>query len=552
MRTYIFLLLIFSPYFVLSQDLKTTEINVVEGLQVSVPEANKLNVKASFQDTSKIDKTQDYSFINKFLFTKFDTRPLLAAKIKKNLLYKSNIGNVNVALGNKSYRFGNINYSGRLKDSFVYGLGIILNNHDYNTKEYDYNVVRKNQSVQLHAKSILSNTIVTSYVSLENIENDHGASHDEKTKYTYSELSVLFNSRNNQKNNLQYSSELIIKDLNQQVENYIGFNTDLTKTINNFPFNLSIEFNNYLNYKNHSSSRNIQKSDVKILDVSPSISLEEKGFTFNLGFNLGIDMSDGNAADIFPLIEINKELVDNVANLTLGIDRYDYRNTLSSLSLENPYIHSFGLNTGISNDTLDYLHALETTDIYEAFISLDNKLSSNEILNFNLAYGKLLNLNYFDIEPVFVPDNFRFGVNYIDTWQLRIEGVYKRKFNNIIAMYLGANYKWFSEEVPHKTNLEANMSVPITFGEKIRFIPSFEYIGGRKYSFPSGLFIEPPQIDIISLADRYLANFEIYYSYSEKLDFSIRINNILDDQKPFWYGYEEIGFNFNLGLNYIF
>ena len=61
-----------------------------------------------------------------------------------------------------------------------------------------------------------------------------------------------------------------------------------------------------------------------------------------------------------------------------------------------------------------------------------------------------------------------------------------------------------------------------------------------------------PQIDFGSLEDRYLANLEIFYSYNDKFNFSFTINNILDDQKHHWYGYDLIGINFNLGLNYIF
>ena len=53
------ILLCFSSNYIFSQDLKTTEIRVVEGLDVSVPDANKLNVKAFFMDTTKIDKTQN-------------------------------------------------------------------------------------------------------------------------------------------------------------------------------------------------------------------------------------------------------------------------------------------------------------------------------------------------------------------------------------------------------------------------------------------------------------------------------------------------------------
>ena len=81
---YIVFLLFFVVTDALAQDLKTTEINVVEGLKVSVPQSDKLNVKASFLDTTKVDKTQEYSFINKYIFSTFETRPLSAAKIKES------------------------------------------------------------------------------------------------------------------------------------------------------------------------------------------------------------------------------------------------------------------------------------------------------------------------------------------------------------------------------------------------------------------------------------------------------------------------------------
>ena len=67
----------------------------------------------------------------------------------------------------------------------------------------------------------------------------------------------------------------------------------------------------------------------------------------------------------------------------------------------------------------------------------------------------------------------------------------------------------------------------------------------------SGLSISPPEIVFDNLDDQYLANLKIYYSYTEKLDFSIEINNILDVQKPYWYGYDQIGLNFNFSVNYI-
>ena len=44
-----------------SQDIKATEVRVTEEFNPSIPEANKLNESAFFEDTIKMDKSQDYS-----------------------------------------------------------------------------------------------------------------------------------------------------------------------------------------------------------------------------------------------------------------------------------------------------------------------------------------------------------------------------------------------------------------------------------------------------------------------------------------------------------
>ena len=105
---------------------------------------------------------------------------------------------------------------------------------------------------------------------------------------------------------------------------------------------------------------------------------------------------------------------------------------------------------------------METTDIYECYINLDNKLSKNQILSLNLAYGKLLNFHYFDYDEALNLN--RFDVNYIDTWRLRAKANYQRKFNNILSLNLDAQYNLYNEEIPHKTNLEANFSDRVEIG----------------------------------------------------------------------------------------
>ena len=545
---YIVFLLFFVVTDALAQDLKTTEINVVEGLKVSVPQPDKLNVKASFLDTTKVDKTQEYSFINKYIFSTFETRPLSAAKIKRKSELKSNYGNVNVSFGNRAFKFGNFNYSGKLKDKLIYGLGLLFDTYDYQTGNDNTKVSKENIEFYVRTKRIFEKGILNSRLTFKDISEFHGFSINESPAKTYSEILASYSSRTNADDKIKHSSQLLIKDFNNQIENQIGLYSDISTSINNIPFDLSLEYNNYLNYLNHSPSIKVDEIDVKILDITPNISFDKFGFGLNLGFNLGIGIEPDKSVDIFPIIEVSKELVDNVVNLSFGIDRDDYRNTLSSLTLENPYIYTPAVSTS-PEDSIGYFHELETTDIYECYLNLENKLSANEFLTFNIGYGKLLNLHYFDFDET-VGLN-RFSVNYIDTWRLRAKAIYQRQFTNVLSFNLDAQYNWYNEEIPHKTNLEANLSLPIVFRDKLKFIPSIKYIGERKYSYMSGLFISPPEIVFDNLDDQYLVNLNIHYSYTEKLDFSIGVNNILDVQKPYWYGYDQIGLNFNFAINYI-
>ena len=63
---------------------------------------------------------------------------------------------------------------------------------------------------------------------------------------------------------------------------------------------------------------------------------------------------------------------------------------------------------------------------------------------------------------------------------------------------------------------------------------------------------KPAEYETIQLDHLYFLDLDINYNYSEKIGFSIKANNILNVTTPFWNGYEEMGINYSLGLNYIF
>jgi hypothetical protein len=557
MKKTLFIVLFFIAYtFVYSQDLKITEIKVVESIKVSVPDAIKLNTKASFLDTSKQDKTQSYSFIDEVYYSNFITRPLVAAKLKSNDRIDINTTSLRLSLGNYSFKSAEISYNSKYKKTFSYGVRVLTNNNKYITEQGSYNAKNNNQQLYLFTKSTLIKHTISSSFKYENFVAQHDYSNifnnDSENSFTYSKLFCSINSRNLEANRLAHKTSFMFSDLNSLTENYIGISSEMSNLSVYKPLNLLIQFNNYLNYSNTETSFGRDITDVKIIDFNPSILIYRGGFDIDFGFNLGIENNESiNTVDIFPLITINKELVDGILNISFGIDRSDYRNTIASLSRENPYIHSFGLNSGSVNDSIGYSHLLETTDIYEAFFVLENQLSRNEFLDFKFSYGKILNLHYFDIKVI---DGYnRFSVNYIDVWQLKLSGHYYKKFNNLLSLKLAVDYfDWFDVIVPHKSNFISTLELPFTLRNKIKITPSLSFLGTRKALQQSGDLIYPPQFNLVELEEQYIVDLNINYNYSKKLSFHIDINNISNSKKELWNGYQQIGLNMVFGFNRLF
>jgi hypothetical protein len=557
MKKTLFIVLFFIAYtFVYSQDLKITEIKVVESIKVSVPDAIKLNTKASFLDTSKQDKTQSYSFIDEVYYSNFITRPLVAAKLKSNDRIDINTTSLRLSLGNYSFKSAEISYNSKYKKTFSYGVRVLTNNNKYITEQGSYNAKNNNQQLYLFTKSTLIKHTISSSFKYENFVAQHDYSNifnnDSENSFTYSKLFCSINSRNLEANRLAHKTSFMFSDLNSLTENYIGISSEMSNLSVYKPLNLLIQFNNYLNYSNTETSFGRDITDVKIIDFNPSILIYRGGFDIDFGFNLGIENNESiNTVDIFPLITINKELVDGILNISFGIDRSDYRNTIASLSRENPYIHSFGLNSGSVNDSIGYSHLLETTDIYEAFFVLENQLSRNEFLDFKFSYGKILNLHYFDIKVI---DGYnRFSVNYIDVWQLKLSAHYYKKFNNLLSLKLAVDYfDWFDVIVPHKSNFISTLELPFTLRNKIKITPSLSFLGTRKALQQSGDLIYPPQFNLVELEEQYIVDLNINYNYSKKLSFHIDINNISNSKKELWNGYQQIGLNMVFGFNRLF
>ena len=557
--------MLFGASQLLAQDIGTTEVRVVEGFIPSIPEASRLNEKAAFADTIKKVRTQEYTVVETDLKSDYKARPLKAAKVKADKIPKLYGTKVGLGFGNAWTTKASIVHNSKRSKTLSYG---ILLNHFANKYKVPlvlegsqpaiprepYLVRSSKNTLHLYGKKISA-----SHIFMGNLDYDRRTTNliiqnpnlslgnrGSLQRFAHTKLSFSTISKELAADKLKHHTNFFVSDLNELSENQIHFSSNLSKTINGLPFSLKIELNDFLNYNNPDSK--FESANVQSFHFSPSTSITKYGFDFDLRVDFRY-LSDDTPFEIFPQIKATKELVKDVLLVYGGLRHSEQRHTLKSLSDENPYIHSYGLNqTILSGNAI--LQNLKRTDTDELYVAMRNVLSKDEVFEGSVAYGIVQNFAHF-----VGADNLsynRFLVDYIDVKQLHVNVNYVRKINEIIDLNANANYYNWDMEVYHKPNFTCDISTPINLRNKIKVTPSLSYIGKRNAisSFDS----EPVLFSVIveELPAQFHMNLGVYYNYTKNISAYLKLNNLTNSKQDMWIGYREVGFNGLFGLNYSF
>ena len=554
----IFILILFSVSQLLAQDIGTTEVRVLEGFTPSIPEAIRLNEQASFSDTIKKVRIQQYAVVETDLKSDFKTRPLKAAKVKADKISQLYGTKVGLGFGNAWATNASIVHNSRRSKTLSYG---VLLNHFSNKYDvisssltkFPFTAKSSKNTVHLYGKKMNAAHIFMASLDYDRqtalFWNENPALPDKenyRNRFAYTKLSFSAISKELAVDKLKHYTTFFVSDLNELSENQIHLGSNLSKTINDLPVSLEIELNNYLNYNNPDSR--FESTNVQSFHFSPSSLITKYGFDFDLGLEFHY-LSDGKPFNIFPQIKATKELVKDVLLVFCGLRHSDQMHTIKSLSDENPYMHSYGTNqTILYGNTI--LQNLKRTDTDELYVAMRNVLFKDEVFNVSMAWGTVKNFAHF-----LGGDNFiynRFLVDYIDVTQLHVNVNYVRKINEIIGLHANANYYNWDIEVYYKPNFTCDISAPINLRNKIKVTPSLSYIGERKTnsSFDSEPIFLPMLIE--ELPSQIYMNLGIYYNYTKNISAYLKLNNLTNSKQDLWIGYREVGFNGLFGLNYSF
>ena len=542
-----------------AQDINPTQVTVIEGFKPQIPESEKIKEVTQFSDTTKIDRTQKYSFVEKTLNTHYEIRPLKSAKVsgeKLSDLYRSTI-----LLGGGTHftSVSNITYNSLREDDYSYGLTFTHLANRYSDENSDKYKNSLNQ-IHLFGKKIREKNIFVVNLDYDRKSVKHeyrllpeSITNTDKNRFSYSKIGSTIFSRELSAYKLKHRTHFFISDLNELSENQIHLNTDLSKNIKGYPIQLIVDLDNFINYEN-TDSEDIVKTDVKICQLISFISLEKYDFDIDLGFSFDyiLDALDGSETGLFPYINISKCLVKDILYIEGGLENNGYRNTIKSLSDNNPYIYAFATNQDVVFDDFNTLD-LRTTEENEAYLYMKNVIGKDEVFEGKLSYAYIVNAPIFYKVPYY--PNGKYLSSYIDVWRLHANANYEWQINDLVGIHASANYFNYDTIVSNKENINGNLGVSLNLDEKIKINTSVSYLGKRKSVGGLQDSLQNYHInynDIFDLNHQLHANISIDYNYTKSISAYLRINNIFNSKQDMWEGYQEIGRNAWFGLSYSF
>ena len=540
-----FLLMLYSVA-IFSQDIDGNRVTVVERFDTEITQFKKIKEIASFNDTAKLNKSQEFSFIRKGIASDYKFRSLSAAKVSKEVFPDIFNKRLFISFGTHNSKNLGFIYDNFNKNYFTYGLSLNYFDNGYSVSNLDAS--SSNSDLLLYAKVLRKNNLF--FINATHNINTHyvyGFQEDDfqfnisdnlfKNLFAFSKVSLSAVSNHNNDKLISHSTTLFMSDLNQGRENQIHASSEIVKNVNSYLLSFQLEFDKYINH----DGSNLITDDIILASVSPSIEIEK--FDVNFDISIGLDYDSDHGIDVFPSIISEKEIVDNILIISAGLYDDRYRNTYRSLSDRNPYIHAYNL------DQFDAYfideQELRTTETKQVYFQVKNKIGKDEYVKLDLKYGFVHNLPSF-VNNYSTPLNM-FLVDYQDIWQLNTNLEYLWKINQIFEINFNTSYyNWGKDTVSYRSNLEVSADLIMNLRDKIKINTKFHYFG-KSYAVNNH-----DQFYLNELNSRLYLNLDINYSYSKSLEAYLRFFNLSNSRNEIWFGYKEIGINAHFGLSYSF
>jgi hypothetical protein len=546
------------------------EVEVVKAYMPAISNAQKISSNPQISDTTSYTPTFDYRIFSSDIPVDKNISHLPVVKLGSLPRNSSNTGHARAGFGNALTPYGAllINTSPTRNTDFGMHLfhfyskpTVTLNNEKKVKTPYSKNMAR------IFVKNNFRRAVLEWDIEYRRYRHNYYGFPENDSAFYVQELenSNILNSmqafnnasakatiRNtNSRANLDYKIDFgynFLWNVTEQTSHQANYNGLFIRRYRSHHLYIDTGFEYFnddnINHNFDSSLTNHQYYQAKL---SPGVLIKKNNIELYAGFNLAslINADSVLMWHISPKINFEYHPLDGALTLFAGID--------GGFSPNN-YQQAFN-----NNQYFNYMLDLKPSEEVISFKGgLKGKLSSNFSYMFDVDYSINQNEAFYylskDESLSRVSANNLFDVDYEDLNLLKFGGNLRYSSRNV-TVDLRGNYFIYDFDnlsiLSHKPDFEASLSTMVNITNKITAKADANLIGPRQalYKVFNAVSTREETHELNAIIN---INIGADYAYTDKLDFFINANNILNKNHQYWHGYNSPGLLIMLGGRYTF
>jgi len=530
--------------------MKDIELKATSEFEPTIKDAVKLSDLPEIKDTVKKIEHINYGIASKPLISKYEVIPIDAAKMKNEPLSKIYRSLLKLGMGNYTTPYGEFWLNSLRTRDMAYGVHLKHLSSSSHLSDVGYSGFSDNEAEIFGKKFYKKHTLTGEFNYKRNVSHFYGYDTTEnrltkdytKQRYQLFEPVVKVQSHYTDSSKINHFIKLgyyNLSDLYHVSENNVSLNTMFNTFINKERLFVAFDAD-YYGHKLPNDTFN----DV-IIKLNPYFETHGKKWMADIGLAANLDMFSNSSAKFYfyPQLNAQYDVYESIIIPYVGVNGGLQKNSLRSLSIENPFITS---NVNYKN----------TNTKFNVFGGLKGNLSSKTSYDAKASYSVVDSMHFFvvDYTENGTLDN-QYKVLYDNTDLFNVAGQLKYQYKEKINFLAKGNYYMYKtknlERAYHKPEFDLTFSAVYNLKSKIIIKGDIFVIGNQfaltKVSDDNFNYSMQPKL-LKGIVD---INLGAEYRYSKMLSFFVNFNNIANTRYYRWEKYPSQRFNFMAGLTFI-
>ncbi len=560
------LLLIFGANMAFAQDdnggLENQTVIIYNEYTPVLKDANRIQFLPIIEDTIKVTPVFEYNVNPTIYKTSFIPTPINAASVKGEPLKRLENGMIKLGMGNYLSPMVEVYYNSKREK--YYSVGAFAKHHsahgtikniadqpvysgynDNNVKAFGKKFLRKGTlNGELDFSSNQSYFYgYDPYINLPVDEKPLSRTNMEMQRYNRLKANFGLVSNNTAKTRLDYLVNLSYQyffTFTKDSQHKLDFDLSLSKLVksNRFGIDANFEYNNNIFDIVDFHGSNTEYNEI-FVNLDPYFKHYTDDWQIKIGMKTTGEFINGiNEYHIYPNIQFQNNISNTIIPYA-GFTGYLQNNNFEYLSGINPFV-----NRNNNYQPTNYAQVID--------VGLKGNISKNIYFHLNGNYSKIDNMGFFVNDTSIDLEN-KFVYDYTNVERFSGYGEFALRNMGNFSFILKGHYYYYSylrnrEKPWHLPTFDTYLKLKYQFNENLCFgfesgVLSTRY--AKEYDIYGNVIEKElsPVIDINLFAE---------YEFASNFNAFLYLNNITGQKQYYWNNYQSQGFNFLLGLKYLF